>query len=304
MTKKSAAFSNPEKLHLIQLPTLPIIQWVASGIDEYIRYDKYPNLEELRKFVTETVCKNKEVTKEQSKMWTEIAVQLLTLELSYVDVKHLRTSSQPKPDKRLLADEVEFERVWREFKKLEKVERNDHFDEIIGKSQAIRNVIEGIKIVKDSDATVLVTGEPGVGKDLVARVIHNHSNRTGNLFVYAILAGFPPNLVDSELFGYEKGAFTGADKTKIGKFEIANKGTIFIDEVGELNLETQLRLLHVLREGEIEHIVGTKTIPVDVRVIAATNKNIKKAVNEGTFRLDLFYRLETYPIHVPSVMSS
>jgi transcriptional regulator with GAF, ATPase, and Fis domain len=160
-------------------------------------------------------------------------------------------------------------------------------------------VIERIEKVAPADSTVLITGETGTGKELVARSIHVHSRRAARPFVAFNCAGIPPTLVASELFGYEKGAFTGAQQRRLGRFELAAGGTIFLDEVGELPGETQIALLRVLQEREFERVGGAEPIPIDVRVIAATNRDLQAAVTTATFRLDLFYRLNVFPIEMP-----
>ena len=173
------------------------------------------------------------------------------------------------------------------------------FEEIVGSSEAICGVTAQVMRVAPSDATVLITGESGTGKELIARAIHKRSRRSGAVFTRMNCAVTPPSLVAAELFGYEKGAFTGANQRHAGRFEVANHGTIFLDEIGEMPSETQVALLRVLQEHEFERVGGTQSIPVDVRVIAATNCDLPAAVRSGKFRLDLFYRLNIFPIHVP-----
>jgi formate hydrogenlyase transcriptional activator len=173
------------------------------------------------------------------------------------------------------------------------------FEEIVGSSEAICCVTAQVMRVAPSDATVLITGESGTGKELIARAIHKRSRRSRSVFTRMNCAVTPPSLVAAELFGYEKGAFTGANQRHAGRFEIANHGTIFLDEIGEMPSETQIALLRLLQEREFERVGGTQSIPVDVRVIAATNCDLPSAVRSGRFRLDLFYRLNVFPIHVP-----
>jgi formate hydrogenlyase transcriptional activator len=173
------------------------------------------------------------------------------------------------------------------------------FEEIVGSSQAICGVTTQVVRVAPSDATVLITGESGTGKELIARAIHKRSRRSQSVFTRMNCAVTPPSLIAAELFGYEKGAFTGALQRHAGRFEVANHGTIFLDEIGEMPGETQVALLRVLQEREFERVGGTQSIPVDVRVIAATNCDLPSALRSGKFRLDLFYRLNVFPIHVP-----
>ncbi|MBW6411759.1 sigma-54-dependent Fis family transcriptional regulator [Clostridium weizhouense] len=174
------------------------------------------------------------------------------------------------------------------------------FNDIIGESAAINNVITNCKIISNSPSTVLIQGESGTGKEILAQAMHNYSLRRNNKFVAINCGAIPINIIESELFGYEDGTFTGGKKGgKSGKFEIANKGTLFLDEVGEMPLDMQVKLLRVLQEGRVIRLGGSKEIPIDVRVIAATNKNLKKEVKKGTFREDLYYRLCIIPITLP-----
>src|ERR1700735_5528499 len=173
------------------------------------------------------------------------------------------------------------------------------FEEIVGSSDAICRVTAQVMKVAPSDATVLITGESGTGKELIARAIHKRSRRSRSAFTRMNCAVTPSSLMAAELFGYEKGAFTGANQRHAGRFEVANHGTIFLDEIGDMPAETQVALLRVLQEREFERVGGTQSIPVDVRVIAATNCDLPSAVRSGKFRLDLFYRLNVFPIHVP-----
>ena len=173
------------------------------------------------------------------------------------------------------------------------------FEDIVGSSEAISRVAGQVIRVAPSGATVLITGESGTGKELIARAIHKRSRRSASPFTKTNCAAIPPSLIATELFGYEKGAFTGANQRHTGRFEAANHGTIFFDEIGEMPVETQVALLRVLQEREFERVGGTQSISVDVRVIAATNCDLASAVRSGKFRLDLFYRLNVFPIHVP-----
>jgi len=170
---------------------------------------------------------------------------------------------------------------------------------IIGNSNKMREVYQMISQVSKSNATVLIRGESGTGKELTANSIHYSSNRAKNAFVKVNCVSLPENLVESELFGHEKGAFTGAIKKKLGKFELAHMGTIFLDEIGSISLDVQVKLLRVLQEKEFERVGGHKTIKVDVRVVAATNKNLEQSVENESFRGDLYYRLNVFPIYMP-----
>jgi transcriptional regulator with GAF, ATPase, and Fis domain len=173
------------------------------------------------------------------------------------------------------------------------------FEEILGTSPALQAVVSRVVKVAPTDCSVLITGETGTGKELIARAIHKRSMRSQRAFVSVNCAALAPSLISSELFGHEKGAFTGATQRRLGRFELANGGTIFLDEIGELPAETQVALLRVLQEREFERVGGTQSIQVDVRMVAATNRNLKVAIANGTFRSDLFYRLNVFPIQMP-----
>jgi transcriptional regulator with PAS, ATPase and Fis domain len=181
------------------------------------------------------------------------------------------------------------------------IEKRSMCDEIVGSSRALQKVLSRVSKVAPTDATVLVTGETGTGKELVARAIHKWSQRSSQPFVCVNCAAVPHDLIGSELFGHEKGAFTGALQRRLGRFELAEGGTIFLDEVGDLPLETQVALLRVLQEREFERVGGTESIRADVRVIAATNRDLRAAVAGGFFRSDLYYRLQVFPIEIPSL---
>ena len=183
----------------------------------------------------------------------------------------------------------------------EEIDKASMFDEIVGTSPALKSVLSRISKVAPSDSTVLITGETGTGKELVARAIHRRSDRGSRPFVGVNCAAIPRDLIASELFGHERGAFTGATQQRLGRFELANGGTIFLDEVGELPAETQTALLRVLQEHEFERVGGSRRIRADVRVIAATNRDLQAAISAGSFRSDLFYRLNVFPIEMPSL---
>jgi formate hydrogenlyase transcriptional activator len=176
-----------------------------------------------------------------------------------------------------------------------------YFEEIVGNSEPIRRAIKEIETVAPADSTVLIFGETGTGKELIARALHNLSSRKSNAFVKLNCAAMPTGLLESELFGHEKGAFTGAITQRVGRFELANRGTIFLDEVGEIPLEMQPKLLRVLQEREFERLGSTRTMRTDARLIAATNRDLKAMVEEQRFRSDLYYRLNVFPIRVPSL---
>src|SRR5213592_2629762 len=181
----------------------------------------------------------------------------------------------------------------------EEIDRSSMFEEIVGSSTALRRVLALVEKVAPTDSTVLISGETGSGKELIARAIHKKSHRAGRAFIRVNCAAIPSSLVASELFGHEKGAFTGALQRRLGRFESANGGTIFLDEIGDLPAETQIALLRVLQEREIERIGNSHPIAVDVRVLAATNRDLETAVQSGAFRQDLYYRLNVFPIEIP-----
>ncbi len=203
--------------------------------------------------------------------------------------------------------EIAYERISNLKKRLEQenqylkneINKEYDFQHIIGSSVGLKLVLEQVSQVSMTDATVLITGETGTGKELIARAIHQNSARKAHTLITVNCAALPANLIESELFGHEKGAFTGAVNRKAGRFEIADGGTIFLDEIGELPLELQSKLLRVLQEGQIERLGGTKTIDVNVRVIAATNRDLAQESINGRFREDLYYRLNVFPIHIP-----
>jgi formate hydrogenlyase transcriptional activator len=181
----------------------------------------------------------------------------------------------------------------------EQIDRDSMFEDIVGSSEALRKVLRQVDKLAASDSTVLILGETGTGKELIARAIHKRSRRAERAFIGVNCAAIPPSLIASELFGHEKGAFTGATQRRMGRFESANGGTIFLDEVGDLPAEIQIALLRVLQEREIERVGSSRPIPVDVRVVAATHHDLNALVAEGKFRQDLLYRLNVVPIQMP-----
>jgi formate hydrogenlyase transcriptional activator len=196
-----------------------------------------------------------------------------------------------------LKEQLEGERVYVE----DEILAGAKFEEIVGSSELLLHALGHVARVAPTGSTVLVTGESGTGKELIARAIHNRSRRANQPFIRVNCAAIPQSLIASELFGHEKGAFTGATERRLGRFELANGGTIFLDEIADIPADMQIALLRVLQEREFERVGGRHTISVDVRVVAATNRDLKAAVEAGRFRLDLFYRLNVFPIHVPSL---
>jgi len=183
----------------------------------------------------------------------------------------------------------------------EEVDRASMFEEIVGSSPALRQVLAQVSKVAQTDSTVLILGETGTGKELIARAIHKQSRRSTRAFIAVNCAAIPPSLIASELFGHEKGAFTGAVQRRLGRFEAAHGGTIFLDEIGDLPADTQVALLRVLQEREIERVGSSQPVPTDVRILAATNRDLEAAVESGTFREDLYYRLNVFPIQIPAL---
>jgi formate hydrogenlyase transcriptional activator len=194
-----------------------------------------------------------------------------------------------------LKDRLAQEKVYLE----DEIRSELNFEEIVGRSPALRSVLQEIETVAPTDSTVLIYGETGTGKELIARAIHNLSTRSKNNFVKLNCAAIPTGLLESEMFGHEKGAFTGAVAQRIGRFELANHGTVFLDEIGEIPLELQPKLLRVLQEREFERLGSSRTLRTDARLIAATNRDLAAMVEDQKFRADLFYRLNVFPVHVP-----
>lgn len=181
----------------------------------------------------------------------------------------------------------------------DEIRTDANFEEIVGKSSELRRVLKLVETVAPTDSTALIYGETGTGKELIARAIHNLSGRTGRTFVKLNCAAIPAGLLESELFGHERGAFTGAVSQRIGRLELANNGTLFLDEIGDIPLELQPKLLRVLQEREFERLGSTRTLSTNVRLVAATNKDLSSMVQEGKFRADLFFRLNVFPISMP-----
>ena len=224
-------------------------------------------------------------TKADAEMLSEVAKQIalaVANSLAYQEIASLK-------------DKLSKEKLYLE----EEIQTGYNFEEIVGDSQALKRVLKEVQTVAATDSTVLILGETGSGKELVARALHNLSDRRERTFVKLNCAAIPTGLLESELFGHEKGAFTGAIATKIGRFELADRGTLFLDEVGEIPLELQVKLLRVLQEQEFERLGSTRTILVHVRIIAATNRDLAQLVEERGFRSDLYYRLNVFPITMP-----
>jgi formate hydrogenlyase transcriptional activator len=194
-----------------------------------------------------------------------------------------------------LKNKLEEEKLYLE----EEIRDERYFEDIIGNSSALRRVLQEVETVAPADSTVLIIGETGTGKELIARAIHNLSARRDRTLVKVNCAAIPTGLLESELFGHEKGAFTGASERRVGRFELAHQGTIFLDEVGDIPPELQPKLLRVLQEQEFERLGSSRTIRVDARVVAATNVDLARLVEEKKFRSDLYYRLNVFPIHLP-----
>jgi transcriptional regulator with GAF, ATPase, and Fis domain len=202
---------------------------------------------------------------------------------------------------RIKAEEVRHKLSLEKVYLQEEIDKEHNVGEIVGSSKSVKKLFRDIKRVAGTDSTVLITGETGTGKELVARAIHAESSRRDSVLVKVNCAALSAGLIESELFGHEKGAFTGAVARREGRFELADGGSVFLDEIGDLPGELQVKLLRVLQEGEFERVGGTRTIKVNVRVIAATNRDLERAVEEGRFRSDLYYRLKVFPIHVPAL---
>jgi formate hydrogenlyase transcriptional activator len=194
-----------------------------------------------------------------------------------------------------LKDQLAKEKAYLE----EEVRTEHNFGELIGESAALRRVLQEVETVAATGSTVLIRGETGTGKELIARAVHDLSPRQGRAFVKLNCAAIPTGLLESERFGHEKGAFTGAINQKVGRFELAHRGTLFLDEVGDIPPELQPKLLRVLQEQEFERLGGTRTIKVDARLVAATNRDLARMVTDGRFRADLYYRLNVFPLVLP-----
>ena len=237
------------------------------------------------------------------------AIGTLAVDLPYIaDRDYARESAVLRIAASLIAQGVRIHRLAAEDRRRLEAENSDlrrelrdryEFSSIIGTSGVVRHMLEQVAQVASTNTTVLIRGESGTGKELIAHALHFNSPRARKPFVRVSCAALPDSLIESELFGYEKGAFTGADARKKGRFELADEGTLFLDEIGDINPVTQVKLLRVIQEREMERLGGTETIKVDVRIVAATNKDMEQAIAAGTFRQDLYYRLNVFSIFVP-----
>lgn len=225
--------------------------------------------------------------------------EYLHIEGFITDITDIKNAEEELKEKekhlRILKNKLEEETTYLR----EEIKLNSNFEEIISNSDDFKKILKNVEQVASTDSTVLILGETGTGKELVARAIHNNSNRSNRSLVTINCAALPPEMIESELFGHEKGAFTGAYTKKTGRFELAHQGTIFLDEIGELPMNLQTKLLRVLQEGEFERLGNPETIKTDVRVIAATNRDLNKALRLGEFRKDLYYRLNVFPLLIP-----
>jgi len=262
--------------------TLGAVDYVTKPIQHeevLARVSTHLALRRLQKRLQEA---NETLEQRVQERTAELSSTNAALQQAFSEVEHLKSRLQA--ENIYLQEEI-------------KVEHN--FEEFIGSSEVLKKVLYKVEQVASTDATVLILGESGTGKELLARAVHSTSARSHRALVKVNCAALPTNLIESELFGHEKGAFTGALSRKIGRFELADGGTIFLDEIGDLPVESQSKLLRILQEGEFERLGNSRTTKVDVRVIAATNRNLEEAVKRGNFREDLFYRLNVFPIESP-----
>jgi len=272
-----AAF-NDGKIHHVE----DEVFWRKDGTSFPIEYISTPIWDENNKLIG-AVVSFKDITRRKE---AELALKSTNIELkeALTEVKQLKTRLEQ--ENKYLQQEIKL---------------THNFEEIISQSKKFKKVLGQVEQVSKTDATVLILGESGTGKELIARAVHNISNRKNRPMVKVNCAALPATLIESELFGHEKGAFTGAIARKVGRFELADGGSIFLDEIGEIPIELQPKLLHVLQEGKFERLGNPNTMKVDVRVIAATNVNLQDAIAKGTFREDLYYRLNVFPITIPSL---
>lgn len=250
------------------------------------RIETHLELRRQRKMLEEEVARRQQAESELRKINDELEsrVEQRTLKLRKARDEVARLKAQVELDNAYLREEID---------------QSHNYGDIIGHSPAIKKTLMEVSQVAKTNSTVLILGESGTGKELIARAVHSLSGRKARPLVKVCCASLPPTLIESELFGHEKGAFSGADKARQGRFELANKGTLFLDEVGELPMDLQAKLLRVLQDGEFERVGGNKVIKTDIRFIAATNRDLQEMVSKGEFREDLWFRLNVFPIRVP-----
>jgi len=299
-----------------------MLQAVGYKLDEVVGKDYLSNFvpeadHQLVSEIFDSLVVSKEPTLNENNLLTKDGQQLLVEwhgwpilkkngELEYFFGVGIDITENKRAEEALKAALSEVEQLKNRLEKenlylQDEIKVTHNFEEIIGTSKALKKVLGKVEQVAATDCTVLILGETGTGKELIARAIHNISGRSDRPLVKVNCAALPANIIESELFGHEKGAFTGAYARKIGRFELANCGTIFLDEIGDLQLDLQVKLLRVLQDGEFERLGNPNTIKVDVRIIAATNRDLEKAIENGTFREDLYYRLNVFPIKMPSL---
>ena len=272
-------------------------------ISKDINQEDYKNIWTALKENNKTVLEGKHYSKTGQKIDVEVSSHFIKFEEMEYACSMIRDITERKIKEsalrgalmeiRELKEKLEAENNYLQ----EEIKVQNNFGEIISKSENFKKVLQQIEQVADTSSTVLITGESGTGKELIARALHQMSNRSNRPMIKVNCAALPANLIESELFGHEKGAFTGALARKTGKFELADGGSLFLDEIGEMPIELQSKLLRALQEGEIERVGGTEVIKVDVRIITATNRDLPKEIANGNFREDLYYRLNVFPIH-------
>lgn len=292
------------------LESTPAAEAIATGkpvvlyANDLERFNTTPSYQQFKSFGFKSACSIPLVTpnrtlgslgigRTSSERWTEEDVDFLVQVARQIAIaveNSLSYRELAEMKERLATEKLYLE---------DEIRLDQNFGDMVGDSPAFQSVLKSIQIVAPTDATVLILGETGTGKELVARAIHEKSGRAKGNFVKVNCAAIPANLLESELFGHEKGAFTGAAGQKIGRFELANQGTLFLDEIGELPLELQPKLLRAIQDQEFERIGGNRTIHTDVRFVVATNRDLKAMVDENTFRADLYYRLHVFPLNVP-----
>ncbi|MEQ8924859.1 MAG: sigma 54-interacting transcriptional regulator, partial [Fulvivirga sp.] len=281
-----------------------ILNYSQDQIDEHLKYyDKVKKNIEIVRYTTESYFNDRFFaidTKATPILEDGLVKYILTVSRDITDIVRSKLELQKAYSiLEKLKSKVEQENIYLQ----EEIKQANDYENMVFKSREFRSVLNKVEQVANTDATVLITGETGTGKELIARAIHNVSNRSIKPMIKVNAAAIPRDLIESELFGYEKGAFTGATAAKPGKFELADSGSIFLDEIGDMPMDLQVKILRVLQEGEVERLGSNKTKKVDIRIITATNKNLEEAVKEGKFREDLYYRLNVFPIQIPPLRS-